>query len=171
MHRLPRTWQRDGFSISTGTCLPLLEQLNNIFAQNDFSWGKPLDDHQLRTLIKGSICFAIWEDVHENSDAATNASKQPRLVGLGRWITDDVSVVYINDIYVLKEYRNKGLATWMLACMNEQLSLMPNLRGTILIVQKGSSTELLYKKHLEMEDLAAKDVLLVKSGPGEIVDA
>lgn len=164
-HRTPKTWRRDGFFLTTDSSLIPLTQLNDIFGQADFSWGKPLSESHFRAVLKTSIIFAIFED----SVAAPNAAStgHPRLVGLGRWITDDVTVVYVNDVYVVKDHRRKGLTTWMLGCMNEQLALMPDIRGTHLIVQKGSSTETLYKQHFAMEDLAASDVLLVRKGPGE----
>lgn len=139
-----------------------LQQLNDLFGQPDFHWGKPLPEPQLEAMLRTSLCFAMFASSNENEDNKAS----PRLVGLGRFITDDVTVVYINDIYIAEAYRGKGLAKWMLSCMNEQLALMPDLRGTILIVEKGTPTETLYKRHFAMEDLVATDVLLDRKGPG-----
>lgn len=99
-------------------------------------------------------------------DAEGSQDSEPRLIGLGRWITDDVTVVYVNDIYIVEEHRGKGLAVWMLGCMDEQLKLMPALRGTIMIVERNTPTERLYRRHFGMGDLDAGDVLLDRKGPG-----
>lgn len=156
----PQTWHRDGYSITTDSSSISLEQLNQIFSQIDFSWGKPLSDTSLQTMIDSSECFALFQ-----TDAETQ-SEAPRLVGFGRWITDYVTVVYVNDIYIMGEHRGKGLAKWMLSCMNEHLKKMPDLRGTIMIVEKGTPTELLYRRHFAMEDLEAPNILLDRKGPG-----
>lgn len=156
----PQTWHRDGYFITTDSSSIPLEQLNQIFSQKDFSWGKPLSENSLQTMINSSECFALFQTDCETSNRAS------RLVGFGRWITDYVTVVYVNDIYILEEHRGKGLAKWMLSCMNEYLKPMPDLRGTIMIVEKDTPTELLYKRHFAMEDLEAPNILLDRKGPG-----
>ena len=158
----PYTWRRDAYRITTETTPEILPQLNDIFDSPDFHWGKSLSESQLRTMLKASTTFALF---HE-PDSSRESTQAPRLTGLGRWITDNVTVVYVNDIFIMPEHRGNGLAKWMLSCMNELLETMPDLRGTILIVEKGTPTERLYKKHFGMQDLVATDVLLDRKGPG-----
>lgn len=109
------------------------------------------------------MCFGLFVDKEENRDGPAGDAQ---LIGLGRWVTDDVTVVYVNDIYVAPEHRGKGLAKWMLACMNEVLDMMRDLRGTIMIVERNTSTEQLYRRHFAMEELVASDMLLDRKGPG-----
>ncbi|KAM0723470.1 hypothetical protein Q7P37_000456 [Cladosporium fusiforme] len=157
---MPQRWQRDGYFITTNPSSIPLEQLNHIFSQDDFSWGKPLSEDQLKAMINSSTCFALFEI---NKDIRSGT---PQLCGFGRWITDHVTVVYVNDIYIMEKHRGKGLAKWMLGCMNEHLKTMPDLRGTIMIVEKDTPTMLLYKRHFAMEDLEAPNILLDRKGPG-----
>lgn len=164
-HALPRRWERDGFLITTDMSDFPLSRFNDLFAQPDFSWARPLDDEQLQAMVRGSLCFAILEKA-DAAAAKMSPGLDPRLIGLGRWVTDNVTVVYINDIYVVKEHRGKGLARWLLECMNEQLALIPSLRGTIMIAERGSTAERLYKRYFFMEDLVATDILLDRKGPG-----
>lgn len=164
-HRVPKTWRRDSDKIYITidpSSIPF-HQINSIFAEPDFTWGKPLNETQFQTLLATSLCFAVFK-------APQPEKPSPQLIGLGRWITDDVTVVYVNDIYILKEYRGRGLAKWMLQCMNEQLDLMPALRGTILIVEKNSTAENLYRRHFGMENLADDSVLLDRKGPGSTME-
>lgn len=111
-------------------------------------------------MINSSMCFALFKFCEQTPQ------NPPQFVGFGRWITDYVTVVYINDIYIAQEQRGKGLAKWMLSCMNELLETMPDLRGTIMIVEKDTPTEVLYKRHFAMRDLDAPNVLLDRKGPG-----
>lgn len=157
-HMSSQTWQRDDFYITTDSSSIPLQQLNELFGQEDFSWGKPLAESQLRAMMDASVCFALFKGHPSAAD--------PQLIGLGRWITDHVTVVYVNDIYINQEYRGMGLARWMLECMDDKLKMLPDLRGTIMIVEKDTPTEQLYRKHFAMEDLAAPSILLDRKGPG-----
>lgn len=155
-----QTWHRNGYFITTDPSSVPLKQLNQIFSQADFSWGTPLSEPSLQTMINSSECFALFQTNVETQN------KTSRLVGFGRWITDYVTVVYVNDIYIKEEHRGKGLAKWMFSCMDEHLKGMPDLRGTIMIVEKDTPTELLYKRHFAMEDLETPNILLDRKGPG-----
>jgi GNAT superfamily N-acetyltransferase len=40
-----------------------------------------------------------------------------RQIGLARVVTDYVLYAYLCDVYVLEEYRGRGLGKWLLSCM------------------------------------------------------
>ena len=65
-------------------------------------WGPPTDhDRQLaEAIIRGSHCFVI-------------ATRQGRLVGMGRTISDRASDAYIQDLIVHPEFRGKGIGSGM----------------------------------------------------------
>ncbi len=65
-------------------------------------WGLPTDhDRQLaEAIIRGSHCFVI-------------ATRQGRLVGMGRTISDRASDAYIQDLIVHPEFRGKGIGSGM----------------------------------------------------------
>ena len=65
-------------------------------------WGSPTDhDPQLaEAIIRGSHCFVI-------------ATREGRLVGMGRTISDRASDAYIQDLIVHAEFRGKGIGTRM----------------------------------------------------------
>jgi len=61
-------------------------------------WKQNYKSSGIKHLIKGSFAFAIALD--------TNKKKA---VGMGRVLSDGFSDAYIQDLVVLKEYRNKGI--------------------------------------------------------------
>lgn len=148
-----RTWHRASYTLSTDIQDIPLHALNGLFASPDFGWAKPLPNNQLKRMLQGSVCFALYSPSNE-------------LVGFGRWITDATTVVYVTDVYIQEQHRGRGLARWMLECMDELLRTLPDLRGTIMIVDKGSTAEQLYRRHFAMEDLATPAILLDRKGPG-----
>jgi len=63
-------------------------------------WKEEYDPSGIKNLIKGSFAFVIAFD--------TNIKKA---VGMGRILSDGVSDAYIQDLVVLKEYRNLGIGS------------------------------------------------------------
>lgn len=55
------------------------------------------------------------------------------MVGLARIVTDYVTFAYLTDVFVLKEYQRRGLASWMMRCTKEMVDDWPDLRGLILM--------------------------------------
>jgi len=69
------------------------------------------------------------------------------MVGLSRIITDYTTFGYLTDVYVLPEHQGRGLATWMMGCLNEILDQWDNLRRFMLITSSDQAVEL-YRKTL-----------------------
>jgi ribosomal protein S18 acetylase RimI-like enzyme len=66
-------------------------------------WWEPPTDHDPKlaeAVIQGSHCFVI-------------ATRQGRIVGMGRTISDRASDAYIQDLTVHPEYRGRGIGTRM----------------------------------------------------------
>lgn len=157
-HALPcLTWTLENkFEISTNPSLIPLSTLNEMFASSEMPWAKPLPIAELQALIDRSLCFALYE---------INSSDR-KLIGLSRWISDFVTVAYLTDVYILPAYRSRGLGKWMMRCVDETFKSMEHLRGMILIVNRGSPEEVLYRKYLDMDDLSSPAILLDRKGRG-----
>jgi ribosomal protein S18 acetylase RimI-like enzyme len=80
---------------------PLVEGVLELYRLQGW-WGPATDhDRQLaEAIIRGSHCFVI-------------ATRQGRLVGMGRAISDRASDAYIQDLIVHPEFRGKGIGTRM----------------------------------------------------------
>lgn len=174
-----KDWVRDTYLISTDPSIIPLDALNNdIFAADDFHWGRPLPLEHLCTLVQRSLCFALYDVLGSGSGsgsaagggyASSGESQHPqhrKLIGFARWITDMVTVNYLTDVYILPAYRGKRLGAWMMECIDEMFRDMPHVRGMILIADWGSSTEEMYRKYLAMDDLQSPSFLMDRKGRG-----
>lgn len=184
------SWTKDSgrFLVSTDPSLIPLETLNNdIFAAEDFGWGKDLPEQELRTLVERSLCFGIYE-VAGTSSSVTNLSTQAndqaalqqashrvsenpsgramKLIGFARFITDYVTVNYLTDVYILPSHRGQRLGAWMMGCIDEVFQSMHTLRGMILITDRGGHLENFYRKHLSMSDLKGDGFCMDRKGLG-----
>lgn len=66
------------------------------------------------TVVKGnanSLCFSLLDG--------------SRQIGFARIVTDRTTFAYLCDVYVLEEYRSRGLARWMM----EAVMTHPDLQG------------------------------------------
>jgi N-acetylglutamate synthase-like GNAT family acetyltransferase len=61
--------------------------------------------------IKHSLCFGVY--------------KSGKQVGFARVITDFATYAYIGDVFVLEEYRGRGLSKRLMQCIMEH----PDLQG------------------------------------------
>lgn len=95
-------------------------------------------------------------------------SNNRRQIGLARLITDEVTFVYLTDVYILEEYQGKGLGSFLMKCVNETLSSWPELRGAFLVTGQDEGAKF-YAKRLEMEPFEAEKKRMqwmIKKGPG-----
>ena len=67
--------------------------------------------------MRNSLCFGAY-----------HAGRQ---IGLARVISDYATIAYLGDVYVLSEYRGRGLSKWMMECILAHPDLQ-NLRRWIL---------------------------------------
>lgn len=74
----------------------------------------------------------------------------PRQIGLARLITDELTIAYVTDVYILPEHQKKGLGGWLMECVNETLSSWPHLRRTLLVASEYGK---LYEDKLGMKPL------------------
>jgi len=96
----------------------------------------------------------------------------PAQIGFARLVTDEVSFAYLTDVYVLKEYQGKGLGSWLMDCVDEELGTWPNLRRTMLITTLKDGQEF-YAKKLGMapfEQGGSGMVVLNRRGNGNAIE-
>ena len=59
--------------------------------------------------------------------------EQLQQVGIARWMTDFVTSAYLTDVYIEQEHRKQGLGKWLIACCNEIMGAIPELRRGFLL--------------------------------------
>jgi GNAT superfamily N-acetyltransferase len=79
--------------------------------------------------LDNSLCFSLLEG--------------NRQIGFARVISDRATFAYLADVFVLAEYRGKGLAKWMIECILNHSELQ-GLRRWLLATRDAHE---LYRKY------------------------
>ncbi|MFE8702277.1 GNAT family N-acetyltransferase [Cytobacillus sp. FJAT-54145] len=109
-------WTHDDFFISTDKSLLELEVIYR-FLHHDSYWAKGIDRNLVEEAIRNSIlCYGVYEGTLE----------QRKLVGFARVVSDLVRFSWLGDVFILPEYRGRGLSKWLMSIIIEH----PQLKGT-----------------------------------------
>jgi GNAT superfamily N-acetyltransferase len=112
-------WQREAFVISTDKSRLQPEEIQR-FLREDSYWARERTYEQTLKAIENSICFGLYfED---------------RQIGFARVVSDQATFAYLGDVYVLEEFRGRGLSKWLMETIISHPDLQ-NLRRWILATQ------------------------------------
>jgi N-acetylglutamate synthase-like GNAT family acetyltransferase len=81
------------------------------FLSEEAAWAKGIAREKLERAIAHSLCFGLYD-----------AEGQ---IGFARVISDYATYAYLDDVFVLTEYRGRGLGAWLMECIMAH----PNLQG------------------------------------------
>jgi GNAT superfamily N-acetyltransferase len=107
--RSDMNWQRDSFIVTCDRAR-LDRALVAEFLASSY-WAKGIPAALVETSIERSLCFALLEG--------------NRQIGFARVISDYATIAYIVDVFVVPEYRGRGLGKWLLGCVVDH----PDLQG------------------------------------------
>ena len=127
----PMRWQRDGFAIDTDPARLDVDVIHAFLAASYWAEGIP------RAVVERSIAGALCFGIYDQRDAA-----RPRLAGFARVVTDRATVAYLGDVFVLEEYRGRGLSSWLMECIDAHPDLQ-GLRRWVLLTRDAHG---LYRK-------------------------
>lgn len=91
-------------------------------------WAAHIPLDIVKTSIANSICFGLYAGTQQ--------------IGFARVITDKATFGYLADVFIIPEYRGKGLAKWMMAFVHAHPELQ-TLRGWMLATRDAHA---LYKQ-------------------------
>jgi len=74
---------------------------------NESNWATNIPLQVVETSIQHSICFGLYK-----IDEQTKSIKQQ--IGFARVITDCATFGYLADVFIVEEYRGKGLSKWLM---------------------------------------------------------
>jgi GNAT superfamily N-acetyltransferase len=94
--------QRDCFRISTDPALLDVPLIHDFLANQSY-WAPGIPFELVRRSIANSLCFGLYDG--------------QRQVGFARVITDGATFAYLGDVFVLEEYRGRGLGKWLIECI------------------------------------------------------
>lgn len=121
-------WRKGDFQISTDQKLLDITVVHNFLAmQSEWARGIPLSI--LRRSLRNSLCFGVFHKAQQ--------------IGLARVISDYATIAYLGDVFIVPEFRGRGLSKWLMECVISHPNLQ-NLRRWILVTEDAHG---LYKKY------------------------
>jgi GNAT superfamily N-acetyltransferase len=95
------TFEREGYLISTDPAQFDLDAIHAYLVRAYWCEGIPRET--MERAIANSLCFALFRGKAQ--------------IGFARVITDSATYAYLCDVYVLEDYRGKGLGKWLMECV------------------------------------------------------
>lgn len=99
------------------------------FLLNESYWARNRSREQTETAIENSICFGVYDG--------------GRQIGFARVVSDKATFAYLGDVYILDEYRGKGLSKWLM----QKIVDHPELQGLRRWVLATKDAHGLYEKY------------------------
>lgn len=103
-------WRKDNFEISDASSRLDFDVIQ-AFLRDDSYWAQNRTPEQTRTAIEHSLCFGVYDG--------------PRQIGFARVVSDHATFAYIGDVFIIDEYRGRGLSKWLMQVIVEY----PTLQG------------------------------------------
>jgi GNAT superfamily N-acetyltransferase len=95
-------FQRGEFSVFTDPSRVDFDFVHT-FLSTEAPWSLGVPREKLARALAHSVCFSLY--------------RGPRQIGFARAITDTATFAYLDDVFVLADYRGQGLGGWMLECV------------------------------------------------------
>lgn len=107
-----------GFIFSDDRNLVDVKTVHRYLSEESY-WAKGIPLETVKRSIQHSLCFGIY--------------KEGKQVGFARWVTDSATFAYLCDVFVLPDYRGRGLSKKLMSLM----MFHPDLQG-LRIYQLGT---------------------------------
>ena len=121
-------WKKGEFAISTERNRLQIEAIHKFLIEESY-WAKERSFRQTETAIKNSLPFGVY--------------KGKNLIGFARVVTDYATFAYLGDVFILEEYRGKGLRLWLMETIVNHTDLQ-GLRRWVLATKDAHA---LYEKY------------------------
>lgn len=109
------SWEKDGFVITTDKEFLDLQKIHHFLCVQTY-WAKGTSfDLVKKSIDHSSICFGLFE-----GDPKKEKTNQ---IGFARAVTDFVRFAYLMDVFIIPEYRGKGLSKWLVHIITEESEL------------------------------------------------
>lgn len=120
-------WQNDEFTISTDRNRLQMDVIHKFLTEESY-WAKERTREQSETAIKNSLPFAVYKGENQ--------------IGFARVVTDYATFAYLGDVFILEEFRGRGLSKWMM----ETILAHPDLQGFRRWILATKDAHALYEK-------------------------
>jgi N-acetylglutamate synthase-like GNAT family acetyltransferase len=120
------TEEKDQYTITTDKEKFDVDLIHS-FLTNSY-WAEGISREIIRRSIDGALCFGVFEN-----------NKQ---IGFARMITDKATFAYLADVFIIEEYRGRGLSKWLMQIVISH----PDLQGLRRMMLATRDAHELYKK-------------------------
>lgn len=103
-------WENGEYTISTDAARLQTDAIYKFLIEESY-WARERTREQTMTAIKNSLPFGVYKGENQ--------------IGFARVVTDYATFAYIGDVYILSEFRGKGLSKWLM----ETILAHPDLQG------------------------------------------
>jgi GNAT superfamily N-acetyltransferase len=111
-------WKNNEFQVATDPAKLDVRAVHAYLVRS--YWAEGISFERVERSLRHSLCFGLFD-----------ANQQ---IGLARVITDYATFAYLADVYVLENYRGRGLAKWLMQCVMAHPQLQ-NLRKFVLVTR------------------------------------
>jgi len=125
--------EREGFQISTDRSRLDIDAICRFLLEESY-WAQNRTREQTQIAIENSICFGVY--------------LAERQIGFARVVSDRATFAYVGDVYILDEFRGRGLSKWLMQVMVDH----PDLQGLRRWVLATRDAHGLYKQ-FEFDEL------------------
>lgn len=115
-----------------------------------FKEDKRIDKNTLKSLYEDVEWYAYTKDMDQLAEALArslyvlSAWDQEELIGLVRVVGDGLTIIYIQDILVLNNRQNQGIASEL---MRRVLEKFHSVRQKVLLTEEAADVRHFYEKH------------------------
>ena len=113
-------YRKGDFLISTDQSKLDLKTIHNFLRKS--YWAENIPYEIFKTSVEHSLCFGIYH--------------HSRQIGFARLVTDFSTIAYLTDMFILEDYKNDDLLTWMIKCILSHPELQ-KLRRWLLAKKNG----------------------------------
>lgn len=121
-------WQNGEFIISTDRKRLQIDVIHGFLSEESY-WARERTREQTVKAIENSLCYGVYSGENQ--------------IGFARVVTDYATFAYVGDVFILDEYRNRGLSKWLMETIVSHPELQ-NLRRWILATRDAHA---LYEKY------------------------
>ena len=120
-------WHQGEYLISTDRDKLQVDMIHRFLSEESY-WANSRSMDQTREAITNSICFGLFNE--------------GRQIGFARVVTDKATFAYLGDVFILSEFRGRGLSKWLM----DAIISHPDLQGLRRWVLATRDAHELYRK-------------------------
>ena len=128
--------------------------------------------------IAGHVQSSTFHDANKGTTelrpaapSRTASSQSANLIGFARLVTDYVTVAYLTDVYVLRDWQKQGLGKWLIGCVQQTMEEeMPLMRRSMAITGSEDSAKW-YERMMKMTPLrgqGGEPLVISWKAPGSV---